>query len=332
MDAQRKKELLLKRFAEYLGMKNYSPRTIEEYAGYCRYFLQWLYQEKSKSDLASVTREDAASFQTHLYYYKRRDGKHLTLATQGKRLRAVRCFFRFLARKNHILYDPTTGLELPKEERGLPRGVLNKTEVRRLLSQPDVTTLPGLRARAILELFYSTGMHLSELLNIRIIDLDIDRGLVKIKGKFRKERIVPVGNMAKKYLLRYIEKVRPRFLRDKRITTLFLSTRGSPMTKYGINYIVASYVKKAAIRKQNINSHALRHTCATHMLEAGADIRYIQELLGHKSLETTEIYTRVAIKGLKKVHLKTHPREKDYQRQLTLSDKFWKKKQIRKKL
>ena len=175
----------------------------------------------------------------------------------------------------------------------------------------------------MLELFYSTGIRLSELLNIKLIDLDIERGLLRIKGKFKKERIVPVGSIAKKYILAYIEKVRPKLQRDKRITTLFLSERGNPLEKSAINTFVAAYVKKTGIRKKNINCHALRHSCATHMLEAGADIRYIQELLGHKSLETTQIYTKLAITGLKKIHLKTHPREKDYRRELKLTDKYW---------
>ena len=203
---------------------------------------------------------------------------------------------------------------------------LTKYEVRKLLSKPDETTILGLRDRTILELFYSTGIRLSELINIKLIDLDIERGLLRIKGKFKKERIVPVGSIAKRYLLHYIEDARPKLQRDKRTTTLFLSQKGRIFHRSSINIIVRNYVKQAGIRKKNINSHALRHSCATHMLEGGADIRYIQELLGHKSLETTQIYTKVAIKGLKRVHQKTHPREKDYKRELTLTNRYWRLK------
>jgi integrase/recombinase XerD len=313
----------IKRHAEYLNQKGYSERTVDEYTRYITYFAYWIKEKSRKLNPKDVTKDDIYDFQAHLYNYKTKKGTHLVLATQGKRLRAIRSFFRFLSKRDYILYDPTTGLEMPKEERGLPRGILSKYEVKKLLSRPDATTLLGLRDKAMLELFYSTGIRLTELINTRLIDLDIERGLLRIKGKFKRERIVPVGNIAKKYLLHYIEYARPKLIRDKRITNIFLSERGRPLERTIINAIVRRYVRASGIRKKNINSHALRHSCATHMLEAGADIRYIQELLGHKSLETTQIYTKVAIKGLKKIHLKTHPREKDYKRQLTLTNKYW---------
>jgi len=280
-------KLLIKKFQEYLCQKGYSHRTIDEYARYIKYFAEWIYNKSDKRHPKDVTKEDIYQFQTHLFNYKTQKGAHLVLATQGKRLRAIKSFFRFLSKRDLILYDPTTGLELPKEEKSLPRGILTRHEVRKLLNKPDDTTLLGLRNKAILELFYSTGIRLSELLNIRLIDLDIERALLRVKGKFQKERIVPVGNIAKIYLSTYIEKARPKLQWDKRITNLFLSVRGRPLEKSHINMMVSSYVKSCGIRKKNINCHALRHSCATHMLEGGADIRYIQELLGHKSLETT---------------------------------------------
>lgn len=318
--------LFIARFIEYLKQRGYSEKTIEEYSAYVRYFSWWLGEKYQKAQPKDVTKQEVYEFQTHLFNYKTRTGHHLTLATQGKRLRSISCFFRFLAKRDLILYDPTTGLEIPKEEKGLPRGVLTRSEVKKLLDKPDCSTLLGLRDRAILELFYSTGIRLSELLGLRMIDLDIERGLLKVKGKFKKERVVPVGSFARKYILAYIEKVRPKLQADRRINSLFISYRGNPIEKSCLNALVRNYVKRAGIRKKNINCHSLRHSCATHMLEAGCDVRYIQELLGHSSLETTQIYTRVAIPGLKKVHLRTHPREKDYKRQIKLTDKYWQKK------
>ncbi len=315
--------LYIKKHADYLNHKGYSDRTVREYTGYIKHFASWIMEMSRKLLPKDVTKDDIYDFQAHLFNYKTKNNTHLVLATQGKRLRAIKSFFRFLSKRDLILYDPTTGIEMPKEERGLPRGILSKSEVKRLLVRPDTTTLLGLRDRAMLELFYSTGIRLSELINARVIDLDIERGTLRVKGKFKKERIVPVGGIAKKYLLHYIEYARPKLIRDKRITNIFISKKGRMLEKTIINSTVRRYVRGAGIRKKNINCHALRHSCATHMLEAGADIRYIQELLGHKSLETTQIYTKVAIKGLKRVHLKTHPREKDYRRELTLTNKYW---------
>lgn len=315
--------LFIKKYQEYLAQKGYSERTVDEYGHYVRYFAEWIDNKKDTTHPKDVTKDDIYEFQTHLFNYETKKGTHLVLCTQGKRLRAVKGFFRFLSRRDLILYDPTTGLEMPKEEKGLPRGILSKYEVRKLLNKPDASTILGLRDRAMLELFYSTGIRLSELINIKLIDVDIERGHLRIKGKFRKERVVPIGNIAKKFLLHYIEKARPKLIRDNRMTTVFLSQKGRIFHRATLNSIVRVYVKASGIRKQSINSHALRHSCAIHMLEGGADIRYIQELLGHKSLETTQIYTKVAIKGLKKVHLKTHPREKDYRRELTLSGRYW---------
>ncbi|MDI6758659.1 MAG: tyrosine-type recombinase/integrase [Candidatus Omnitrophota bacterium] len=314
---------LIAKFKECLSQKGYSPRTIGEYVNYVQYFAWWFKQVTGRAQAKEVTKEDAYSFQTHLFNYQTKKGTRLVLATQAKRLRAVRCFFRFLAKRDLILYDPTTGLELPKEEKGLPRGILTRSEVKKLLEKPDTSTLIGLRDKAILELFYSTGIRLSELTGARLIDLDLERSLLRIKGKFKKERVVPVGNFAKRYLLAYTQEVRPKLQRDKRVTNIFLSVRGRALDRSCVNALVRNYVRRSSIRKHNINCHSLRHSCATHMLEAGCDIRYIQELLGHRSLETTQIYTRVAIPGLRKVHHKTHPREKDYRKETRLTKSYF---------
>lgn len=302
--------------------------TIKEYSFYIAYFAEWIKSKSNKIHPKDVTKEDIYEFQEHLFNYKTKKGTHLYLSTQARRLSSIRGFFRFLSRRNMILFDPATGLELPKEEKQPPRAVLSQSEVKKLLSKPDAATILGQRDRAMLELFYSTGIRLSELAGIRLVDLDIERGLLRVKGKFQKERVVPVGSIARRYLVYYIDNVRPRLTHDGRITNLFISKMGNPIAISNINALVRGYVRSAGIRKKNINCHALRHSCATHMLEAGCDIRYIQELLGHKSLETTQLYTKVAITGLKRVHLKTHPREKDYRRELTLTNKLWR---VRKK-
>jgi len=313
----------IKRHREYLSQRGYSDRTVNEYAWCINYFCRWIRENKRKIHPRDVSKDDIYDFQKHLFHYKSRKGGYLKLTSQGKRLRVLKNFFRFLARRDAILFDPTTGLELPREEKQIPRDVLTKQEVKKILNRPDTTTLLGLRDRAMLELFYSTGIRLNELITTKLIDLDLERGLLRVKGKFKKERIVPVGNIARKYLISYIDKVRPRLQRDGRLTGLFLSKQGTAFHRSSPNPILRKYVREAGIRKRNINCHALRHACATHMLEEGADIRYIQELLGHKSLETTQLYTKVAITGLRKVHHKFHPREKDYRREFTPTNRYY---------
>ncbi len=308
------------KYLDYLNQKGYSQKTVDEYIRHIKYFINLF---KDKTHPKDIQKEDIYTFQKHLYDYKTRNDTSLTLSTQAKRLRAIKGWFSFLQKRDYILFDPTTSIELPKEEKGLPRAILTKQETRRLLNTPDTRTLIGLRDKAILELLYSTGIRLNELLNIKLVDLELDQGLLKVKGKFKKERIVPVGSIARRHLTIYIDKVRPRLQRDKRYTAVFLSIRGRPMEKTVINASVRRYVQRAGIRKRHINCHALRHSCATHMLEEGADIRYIQELLGHKSLETTQIYTKVAIKGLRKAHKRYHPREKDHKREITLTDRYF---------
>ena len=314
---------LIEKYREHIRHKGYSDRTVEEYTWCTRYFFRWLKDKHNKTHPRDVTKDDIYDFQKHLFNYKSRKGGYIKLTTQGKRLRAIRNFFRFLSKRDFILFDPTTSLELPREEKQIPRDILTKYEVKKLLNRPDTTTLLGLRDRALLELFYTTGIRLNELITIKLIDLDLERGLLRVKGKFRKERIVPVGNIAKKYLISYIDKARPRLQKDGRVTGLFLSSQGRPFHRSSPNPILRKYVREAGIRKRNVNCHALRHACATHMLEEGADIRYIQELLGHKSLETTQLYTKVVITGLRKVHHKFHPREKDYRREFTPTNRFY---------
>lgn len=243
-------------------------------------------------------------------YSCERKGKPLSLETQYARITPLKSFFRFLLKSNYILYDPTQEIELPKRKKNLPKDIMTKKEVFRLLSKPDPDTPLGLRDRAIMEVLYSTGIRSSELRTLTVYDIDYLNGDLRVvKGKNAKDRVIPIGEIAGNYVEEYIKHARPELTQDSGEKTLFLTKNGRPINHSNLIWIIKKYVKKAKLKK-NITTHSFRHTCATHLLKNRAPIRHIQEILGHYSLETTQIYTRVEVSDLKKVHARCHPREK----------------------
>jgi integrase/recombinase XerD len=300
---------LTAQWLEHLEMENYSPCTIRDYAKVLRDFSRYL-QTEDVGELASVTGETMYRYQLHVYQetYK---GKRLSLETQRGRLVAVRSFFRYLLRRGRVLSDPSSGLELPRQKKGLPRGIMTAREVNKILAQPDLDTPMGLRDRAMLETFYSTGARTSELQNLTVHDADLGRGELRIEeGKGRRGRVVPLGEVAAHYVGRYLERGRPTLagVRPDAEGWLFLSRYGEKLESGGVNLRIRAYLRQAGIVKR-VTAHGFRHTCATHMLRGGAGIRHIQALLGHRSLETTQRYTRVEMGDLKREHRRTHPRE-----------------------
>jgi integrase/recombinase XerD len=226
---------------------------------------------------------------------------------------SVRAFFQWLARQHHLLYNPASELELPKQQQRLPRHILSVAEVEQVLNACDTSEALGLRDRAMLETLYSTGMRRAELTGLRVDDLDLNRGTVFVRqGKGAKDRVVPIGERACRWVERYLFQVRPDLVDVDDDGTLFLAKHGEGMQAKQLSVIVRNAIAKAHLERfadthPNAACHLLRHACATHMLENGADIRYIQALLGHADLSTTEVYTRVSIQQLKAVHEKTHP-------------------------
>jgi integrase/recombinase XerD len=218
--------------------------------------------------------------------------------------------FKWLARENHILYNPASELELPRMERRLPRYILNVGEVEKVLAGADLATPIGIRDRAIMETLYSTGMRRMELIRLHLTDVDSERGTVMIRqGKGKKDRMIPIGDRALAWIIKYRDDVRPALACGAEVAvsgTLFLTTLGEPLRANGLTRLVRAYVDAACIGKQGA-CHLFRHTCATLMLEGGADIRFIQALLGHAELTTTQIYTQVGIRTLKEIHTATHP-------------------------
>jgi integrase/recombinase XerD len=225
--------------------------------------------------------------------------------SSARQLSALRGFFRFLVRERAIPADPTTLVDAPRLGRRLPR-TLSFEEVERLLATPNVATDRGARDAAMIQLMYASGLRVSELVNLRVSDLDLMRGVVTPKGKGDKQRLVPIGEVAIAHLTRYLTDIRPRALRNPATPIAFIS-RGKQMTRQGFWVLLKRYAAAAGIRTP-ISPHKLRHSFATHLLRGGADLRAVQAMLGHADLGTTEIYTHVAKDQVAAVHLRSHPR------------------------
>jgi integrase/recombinase XerD len=217
-----------------------------------------------------------------------------------------------MARNNHILYNPASDIELPRVEQRLPKHVLTASEADQVINQPNVNDPHGLRDRAILEVFYSCGIRRMEMIGLAPYDLDVERGVLMVRqGKGKKDRVIPIGDRAVAWVERYLVEVRPGLLvGDRSGHALFLNDHGSPFSPEGMTELVRQYVTAADIGKRG-SCHLFRHTMATLMLENGADIRYIQQMLGHVKLETTQVYTQVSIRKLKEIHTATHPARKE---------------------
>ena len=219
----------------------------------------------------------------------------------------MKAFFKWLSRGNHILYNPASELELPRMERRLPRHILSVREVEAVLAQPDLATPIGLRDRAVMETLYSTGIRRMELINLHVHDIDAERGTLMVRqGKGKKDRMIPIGVRALAWIGKYRDDVRPDLASGADDGTLFLTTLGESFAPNRLTQLVRNYVDAADTGKKGA-CHLFRHTMATLMLEGGADIRFIQAMLGHAELSTTQIYTQVSIRTLKDIHTATHP-------------------------
>jgi integrase/recombinase XerD len=290
---------------QWLEVMHYSLQTVATRARLLQTFVAWA-NERSVIDPRDVTKPILDRYQQHLYYYRKEDGKPLGIKSQMNLLHAVKMFFKWATRENHILYNPASELTMPKPPHRLPRTILTVEEVAAILNETDTANLYGLRDRAMLELLYSTGMRRMELANLTASDIDFKRGVVFVReGKGRRDRVVPMGARACAWLEKYINEARPELVLAA-CEALFVTDFGDPVLGDYLTGRVKRYMALAGIARPG-SAHLLRHACATHMLENGADIRYIQALLGHVNLNTTQIYTHVSIDKLKAIHEATHP-------------------------
>jgi integrase/recombinase XerD len=296
----------LRRFLTYLETHRYAGATVLNREQCVKSFALWAF-ERGLTQPREITKPILERYQRHLYYHRKSNGEPLSFRTQGARMVPVRAFFKWLARENYILFNPASELELPRPEMRLPKAVMSAEEAEAVLHQPDLETLVGLRDRAILELLYATAIRRTELVNLRLWDVDYARRALTVRqGKGGKDRVAPLGERACAWLEKYRDEARPSLVAGRDEAILFLSVHGTPLDATRLSERVRAYVQKAGIDKPG-SCHLFRHTAATLMLENGADIRFIQALLGHESLETTQIYTHVAIGKLAEIHAATHP-------------------------
>ena len=294
--------------AEYLVWtteRHYSSSTIAQAQRHLRWFSDWA-KERGIERAGEVTLAVLELYQGHLYQARKADGQPLSIASQVGRLQAVRSFFRWLVRQRYLSANPAADLLLPK----IPKQIqppLTLEEVELVLAQPQLADPLGLRDRAILELAYSSGLRRSELSRLKLSDIDFFHGTVFVRqGKGKKDRLVPAGERALAWLGKYLREARPKLVAGIDQGELFLGEYGEAISPSRLTYLAGRYVRQAAIGRKGA-CHLLRHTMATQMLEGGADIRYIQEMLGHENLQTTEVYTHVSIGRLKQIHAATHP-------------------------
>lgn len=288
-------------FLEYLTVElGLSANTRQAYERDLRLFCKML-GFKNSDALVNVNREQITGYMTQL------KEKGLAAATIARKLAAIKAFYRFMTAEGYMDANPAEVVEAGTKGIKLPR-VLSEDEVVRLLNQPDITTAEGFRDRTMLEVLYATGMRVSELINLTLERVDLNMKYIIAFGKGSKERIVPLGSVAAEFLQHYLEKVRPKLTHAGRNTNIvFLAFGGHELTRQRFWQIIRAYGRKANINKA-LTPHILRHSFATHLLDNGADLRSVQELLGHSDISTTQIYTHLTNKRLRDIYAKAHPR------------------------
>lgn len=293
-------DALIDEFLHYLSLeKGASPHTLDGYLRDLGQFCGFVADQRMPCEPGSLDHDLVRSYVAHLW------AKGYSRASIGRKLSSLRSFMRYLAREGYLDRNPAKGILTPRLTRRLP-DFLYEEDMKALLERPFPSEL-GLRDRAILELLYSSGLRVSELVGLDLGDISLEAGYVTVLGKGKKERVVPVGSFARSAIRDYIEKLRPSLVKDREAKALFVNRRGQRLSVRGVQRIVDRYVGLLAGWKK-ASPHTMRHTFATHLLEGGADLRATQELLGHASLSTTQIYTHVTRKRLREVYDRAHPR------------------------
>ncbi len=298
-------QALLEEYIRHLEVIGFTVDTRSVRRVHLYMFERWA-AERGIVEPIEVTRPVLERYQRYLFHYRKKDGRPLSFSSQHSRLSPLRMWFKWMTRQNYILHNPASELQLPRLSKPLPR-VLSETEAETVLQQPDINDPVGLRDRAMLETFYSTGMRRTELIRLRLYDVERDTGIVTIReGKGKKDRVIPIGERAVAWIDKYLDEARPKLAVEPDDMTVFLTAQGEPFSPNALSALVREYVEGAGIGKRGA-CHLFRHTMATLMLEGGADIRFIQQMLGHSRLDTTQIYTHVSIRMLKQIHSATHP-------------------------
>ena len=292
---------LLDEFCDTLWLEDgLSRNTLESYRRDLDKYAAWLEKQRGLS-LAQTTHADIQAYLADLFVVQKAKS-----SSSGRNLSSLKRLYRYLLRQGKIAADPTLQIDPPKLPLRLPK-TLSEQDVEQLLAAPDVETPLGLRDRTMLEVLYATGLRVSELVALRIAQVSMDMGIVRVMGKGNKERLVPMGEEALDWLKRYSEQGRAALLGSQVSDDLFVTAHGCGMTRQMFWYLIKKHARQGGLNKP-LSPHTLRHAFATHLLNHGADLRVVQMLLGHADISTTQIYTHVARERLKQLHSKHHPR------------------------
>jgi len=295
--------------AEWLRMMAYAEATVTTGHGLLVDFVRWC-ELRAIEGPQQLTLKVLEQYQRSLFLYRKANGEPLSTSGQVLRLQTLKRFGRWLAREGYLPFNPASELEMPRRSQRLPRTILSVAEIAAMLAQADVTTPTGIRDRAIVEVFYSTGLRRSEMARLGTHDVDYARRLVLVReGKGRRDRMVPIGKRALQWVDRYVLEAREELTTGGH-QSMWVTDFGEPMDASYLAHIVKGMMEDAGIKKSG-SCHLLRHAMATHMLDNGADTRFIQAMLGHTSLSSTQIYTMVSVEKLKRIHAVTHPARAD---------------------
>lgn len=297
---------LLQAYLLWLREHNYSELTLEGRELHLCELVDWCGQ-RQLFYASQISKPILDRYQRTLFYKRKSNGEPLSFSTQCGRISAIRAWFKWLMQQDYIASNPASELQMPRVEKRLPKSLLSEREVEQILHQANTSDVLGLRDRALLEVLYSTGIRRSEVANLKITDLDLAEGTLMVRqGKGKKDRLIPIGERAVAWVKKYLYESRTELSCARDDGELFLSVFGVALHPGSLTTLVRRYVKKSGIGKMG-SCHLFRHAMATLMLENGADIRFIQEMLGHADIGTTEMYTLVSVKKLKEVHARTHP-------------------------
>lgn len=298
---------LVRAYLDALEVRGFSWYTLKNLEYNLYVFLVWC-EERAVTRVTDITRPMILRYQRYNFHYRQpNNDKPLGVRAQQHRLHAVIGLFRWLTRESYILFNPATEIDVPKHEKRLPKHILTAHEADLVMNQPDINESLGIRDRAILEVLYSTGLRRMEIIHLGVFDVDLERGTVMVRqGKGRKDRLIPIGERAIAWVQKYLTDVRPQLVHEPDDGILFVGHRGEEMGLNTMSSLVHDYVKASGIPKSG-SCHLFRHSVATLMLEGGADIRWVQAMLGHENIKSTELYTHVTIRKLKEIHSLTHP-------------------------